>query len=85
MEKFITYDNLRYFAYSNDHICQKPIRGIVMDFWGLGSTGMYHEDTETGKFYAEQGIIFLIPYMITRSFSASSASIFPLITSTCSP
>ena len=51
MEKFITYENLRYFAYSNDHICKKPVRGIVMDFWGLGSTGMYHEDTETGKFY----------------------------------
>lgn len=62
MEKFINYDNLRYFAYSNDVICKKPIRGIVMDFWGLGSTGMYHEDTDDGKYYAEQGILFLIPY-----------------------
>ena len=62
MEKFITYENLRYFAYSNDHICEKPIRGILMDFWGMNSTGMYHEDPETGIFFAQQGILYLIPY-----------------------
>lgn len=62
MERIMTYENLRYFAYSNDHICKKPIRGIVMDFWGKDSTGMYHEDTADGIFYAQQGIVLLIPY-----------------------
>lgn len=62
MKKIMTYENLRYFAYSNDVICKKPIRGIVVDFWGMGSTGMCHEDTDDGKFYAEQGIVQVIPY-----------------------
>ena len=62
MEKMIVYENLRYFAYSNDHICQKPIRGIVMDFWGMNSYGIVREDSELAKFYAQQGILFLIPY-----------------------
>lgn len=62
MEKIINYENLRYFAYSNDRICQKPIRGIVMDFWGMNSTGILNEDTDNAKYYAEQGILFLIPY-----------------------
>lgn len=62
MEKMITYDHLRYFAYSNDHICKRPIKGIVMDFWGMDSYGIIKEDSDTAKFYAEQGILFLIPY-----------------------
>ena len=62
MQKIINYDNLRYFAYSNDRICKKPICGIIMDFWGMDSTGILNEDPDHAKFYAEQGILFLIPY-----------------------
>lgn len=62
MEKIMNYDNLRYFAYSNDVICKRPIRGIVIDFWGMNSTGILNEDPENTRFYAEQGILFLIPY-----------------------
>lgn len=62
MEKIITYDNLNSFAYVNDKIVKKPIKGIVLDFFGLGCQAMYNEDTETGKFYAENGILFVVPY-----------------------
>lgn len=62
MEKLITYPTLRNFAYSNDKICQKPIRGIALSFFGLGGKEMFAEDTELGLFLAEKGIILIIPY-----------------------
>lgn len=62
MEKIINYNNLRNFAYSNDVVCQKPIKGIVISFFGLGSTNMYDKDTATGQFYAEKGILYVVPY-----------------------
>lgn len=62
MNKLITYETLRKFAYSNDRICKRPIRGIAVSFFGLGGAAMYAEDTEEGKLFAEQGILFVIPY-----------------------
>jgi len=62
MEKIITIENLRDFAYCNDKICRKPIKGIVLSFFGLGGCTMFNEDTEDGKMYAEKGIILLVPY-----------------------
>ena len=62
MEKIININNLRDFAYCNDKICKKPIKGIVLSFFGLGGCTMFGEDTEDGKKYAEKGIILLIPY-----------------------
>ncbi len=62
MEKIISLQNLRSFAYCNHAICLRPIRGIVVSFCGLNHTTMFHEDTEEGKFFAELGILFLVPY-----------------------
>jgi len=62
MERKINYDNLRYFAYSNDKIINGKIKGVVLDFFGLGGQAMYHDDTETGKFYADKDILFIVPY-----------------------
>jgi len=62
MEKIITYENLRSFTYSNDKICRRPIRGIVIEHCWLGQMAMHHEDTADGKMYAENGILFLAPY-----------------------
>lgn len=62
MEKIMTYETLRSFTYVNDKICKKPIKGIAIDFFGLGSQDMYGTDTPTGEFYAENGIIFMLPY-----------------------
>lgn len=62
MEKIITIENLHYFAYCNRNICTKPIRGLVISFFGLGGAAMYNEDTKEGLMYAEKGILYLVPY-----------------------
>lgn len=62
MKKLITYDTLRNFSYSNDKICTAPIKGIVLDFFGLGGQQMFDEDMPFGKELANKGIVLLIPY-----------------------
>lgn len=64
MEKVITYENLRHFCYSNDQLVKGPIRGIILVFFGLGSTAMFDEpmDKNEGIPYGEQGILYLLPY-----------------------
>ncbi len=61
MERYITYDNLRYFTYSNDKLCAS-VNGIVIRFMGLGAQDMWEADDELCRDFAEQGIIFLYPY-----------------------
>lgn len=58
----INYDNLRYFCFSNDKLVKGPVRGIVVEFFGLGGTGMPEDDNPNGLFYAERGLIYVIPY-----------------------
>ena len=62
MEKIINIENLRSFAYCNHHICKKPIKGIAVSFFGLGNATMFKEDTEDGIRFAEQGILYFVPY-----------------------
>lgn len=62
MEKIITIDNLRSFAYCNNLICKKPIKGLVVSFFGLGGATMFSEDTQEGIRFAEDGILYVIPY-----------------------
>lgn len=62
MEKIINYENLRKFAYSSDKICKKPIRGIVLEFIGLGGRTMLEEDPAAAVEYAEKGLVFVVPY-----------------------
>ena len=62
MEKIINYENLRNFAYSNDKIIKGDIRGIVLNFYGLGGMTIYDFDLGDAKEYAEKGIIYVIPY-----------------------
>lgn len=62
MKKIICYENLERFAYVNDKICKKPIQGIVLSFFGLGGVSMYDFDTQTGELYAEQGLLYVVPY-----------------------
>ena len=56
MDKIITYENLRSFAYSNDKLIKGDIKAICLDFFGLGCQAMYHEDTNSGKFFAENNV-----------------------------
>lgn len=62
MEKIIKYETLRSFAYVNDAVCTKPIRGIVLSFFGLGGASMYDIDTVEGEFYGSKGILYVVPY-----------------------
>ena len=62
MERIINCDNLNSFAYVNDAICKKPIRGIVISFLWLGSMAMHEIDPIEGEFYADEGILFVVPY-----------------------
>ena len=61
MENVITYENLSSFAYSNDKKCKQPIRGIVVEFFGLGCQEMF-ESHWRGDRFAEEGILFVFPY-----------------------
>lgn len=62
MKKIITYDTLRSFAYSNDKLIKGEIKGIVLDFYGLGGMHMHHSDPGDAVEYAENGILFVVPY-----------------------
>ncbi len=62
-EKIITYSNFRSFAYSNDKICKKPFKGIVLHFNGLNYKDMISEDNPAACFFAERGIVYIVPYM----------------------
>ena len=64
MEKLITFEMIRNFAYVNDRIVEKPVKGVVVSFFGLGNTDMMGRDEEDdmGRFYAEKGILYIYPY-----------------------
>lgn len=62
MQKLINADHLRQFAYVNDRVCERPIRGIVVFFEGLGGMPMYEKDTKDGIRYGEKGILYVYPY-----------------------
>ena len=62
MEKIINYENLRNFAYSNDKLVKGDIKGIVLEFCGLGNMTMHNVDPGDAIEYAEKGIIYVVPY-----------------------
>ena len=62
MEKIITYENLRNFAYSSDRLVKGEIKGIVISFYGLGGAAMYSKDCGTAIDLAKKGIVYIHPY-----------------------
>lgn len=62
MEKIITYETLRNFAYSNDKLIEGEIKGIILEFFGLGGMMMFNDDPTDAAEYAKKGIIYVIPY-----------------------
>lgn len=63
MEKLITMETLRSFCYVNDAVCTRPIRGIVIQFVGLGTDHMQEEDCSDGIRYGKDGYLYVIPYV----------------------
>ena len=62
MEKIITFETLRNFAYCNDRIVTRPIRGIVLNFFGLNGNVMFDGEAEDGERFAKEGLLYIIPY-----------------------
>lgn len=62
MERIITFENLKDFAYVNHRVCEKPIKGVMLSFFGLNGTAMYKSETLDGEFYGERGILYVVPY-----------------------
>jgi len=62
VEKIINRENLRSFAYVNDRVCARPVKGIIISFFGLGNMTMYDNDTLEGEYYGEKGMLYVVPY-----------------------
>lgn len=62
MNKVITAQNVHMFAYVSDEICIRPIKGVAIDFRGLGNQEMHSLPTERAAKFAAQGILYIIPY-----------------------
>lgn len=62
MEKKISYETLDYYAYSNDKQINGKIKGVVIEFFGLGCQAMYHQGTDFGRFMAENDVLYVLPY-----------------------
>lgn len=73
MAKIITDENVRLFAYVNDAICVRPIKGIVVEFMGLGGQSRFDEETERGRRMAAEGFLFVIPYVAPWSWMNETA------------
>jgi len=73
MEKIITYENLRSFAYSNDKLVKGEIKGIVLNFYGLGGMNMHNSDPGYAIDLAENGIVYVVPYYNPWSWMNRSA------------
>lgn len=63
MEKIITYETLRSFAYSNGHLISGTPKGVCISFFGLGTVSMINEDSDEAGRYASEGILLLQPYL----------------------
>ena len=62
MDKIITAENIRSFAYVNDAVCLLPIKGVALSFFGLGNMTMYDGDTAEGVSLGKNGILYVVPY-----------------------
>lgn len=68
MEKLITFEKIDCFAYTSIKAVARPIKGIVVDFFGLGYNKMVKEPLEENKYYlrgerfAKDGILYVLPY-----------------------
>ena len=70
----INKTNLEYFAHTNEDICKKPIKGIVLEFHGLGRGGrMVSEHSELAKDCGEKGLLYVFPYYGPWSWMNSTA------------
>lgn len=63
MNRIINAENVKLFAYVNDALCRGSIKGIAVEFMGLGGQNRWVEETPLGLRMAEQGVLYIIPYL----------------------
>lgn len=63
MEKVMNAGNLRSFAYVNEAVCRKPVRGIAVNFIGLCNQTRFPRETMEGEYYGAEGILYVHPYL----------------------
>jgi dipeptidyl aminopeptidase/acylaminoacyl peptidase len=62
MIALINRDTLSFYAYTSAAIVTMPIKGIVVDFHGLGGADMMREPSPMAKKFAAQGYLYVFPY-----------------------
>lgn len=73
MKEYINFENIRKFAWVNDRqICGK-IKGVIVDFFGMGVEDMYDVPPRHSQQFAEQGYLHVIPYYNPWSWMNSVA------------
>lgn len=59
----INKDNILSFAATNEYLIDRPISGIALEFHGLGDgLRMISETNGLGRYFAERGMLYVIPY-----------------------
>ncbi len=62
MTQYITYDNIRQFAFVNDKLVVGDIKGVIIDFFGLDITKTYPVAPEESVRFAKKGYLHIVPY-----------------------
>lgn len=62
MKNIITAENLDKFAYTNENECPGPYKAVVLEFHGLGFSGMVRETPPLAQACTEQGVLYVFPY-----------------------
>lgn len=63
MKTPINSENVGYFAATNAYLIDTAVRGIALEFHGLGDgQRMIKETNGLGRYFAEKGILYVIPY-----------------------
>lgn len=58
----INRDTVGQYAYNNGEICVQPIKGVVLEFHGLGYGDLIHGHDERHRMFAERGVLYVFPY-----------------------
>lgn len=63
MKNVINFENIHNFAYVSDRVCNKPIKGIIIEFSGLGDTRTFNEERSDAIDHGKHGLLFVVPYL----------------------
>jgi Dipeptidyl aminopeptidases/acylaminoacyl-peptidases len=62
VNELINSENIRNFAYVNDGLISGEIKGIIIDFFGLGVQNFYGSPPDESVRFAKQNLLHIVPY-----------------------